>query len=322
MNYSKKGYHLRISNWEGRLGNNIQQLCCALFIAEKTESILTYPDHNILTNEIFDFTTKDIDSKIDRDIINSTFFNYSQVCGQFLPLYNFIEQRRICENYISKLFGNVLNKNFIIEPNDSDLIIHIRSGDAFIGRSHPLYVEEPLSYYKTIIYKHYLQHSLMCEKFRIIIVTEPDLKNPCIKGVVNYVEYLNLLYAQYHILECMTDLIECIVDTDLITAIQLLLTAKNLVIANSSFSQRLTLCNIVVDNIYCSNLSIVEKHGTHNNESKIKYHFHKIANYIDFGEWKNTNEQMQLMLTHKDTSVCVSSDINLPPHFIKGVTLN
>ena len=56
MNWNKTGYRLRITHWEGRLGNNIQQLCCALFVAEKTKSLLTYPDHAILSNKMFDFT--------------------------------------------------------------------------------------------------------------------------------------------------------------------------------------------------------------------------------------------------------------------------
>lgn len=342
LNWDKKGYHLQITHWEGRLGNNIQQLCCAIFIAEHTESVVTYPEHTILLHKKFDFTigsahlslgglfseSKQSPGSVWESqlptlrasaelIVQNTFFDYAKVCGRFLSLYNFTEQRRICEKYINPLLQPHL-KNFKIIPNDTDLIIHIRSGDAFIGRSHPLYVEEPLSYYKVVINKYYSEHKH--KKFRIIIVTEPDLKNPCIKGIVNYVEYLNLLYAQSHILECVDDIIEYIVDTDLTTAIQLLMTGKILVLANSSFSQRLALCNTTVKNIYCSNLSIVEKYGKHNDNSEINYHFHKIKNYIDFGEWKNTQEQTQLMMTHPISDIQQVTGLVLPAHFTKNNT--
>lgn len=312
MNWNKTGYRLRITHWEGRLGNNIQQLCCALFIAEKTNSLLTYPDHAILLNKMFDFTvdSQEVCQSTNRTSINDSFFNYANMCGQFLPDYNFVEQRRICEAYINSLI--VINNDF--EINEKDLVIHIRSGDAFIGKSHPLYVEEPLSYYKTVINNYFLQHNT----FKIIIVTEPDLINPCINGIINYIEYLNLIYAQDHIMECVYNPIEYTVDTDFTNAIILLLKAKNLVLANSSFSQRLSLCNKSVKNIYCSNLSVVEKYGKHNENGDINYHFHSIANYINFGEWKNTKEQIHLMMTHPSVDVKVS-DVKLPAHFTKTI---
>ena len=60
-----------------------------------------------------------------------------------------------------------------------------------------------------------------------------------------------------------------------------------------------------------------EKYGKHN-ESDIKYHFHKITNYIDIGEWKNTREQIELMMKHSLSDIHIVSDLNLPAHFTKN----
>lgn len=315
MNWDKLGYHLKVSYWEGRLGNNIQQICCAIFIAEKTKSYVTYPGHDIMEDKTFDFREDRKTPPI--KIVADTYFNYSKICGKFLQLYTPEEQRRICEKYIRPLFqSSILSQTKLSNKykiTNTDLVIHIRSGDNFIRKApHGLYIQDPWSYYKIILDKYITKYK------RIFVLTEPDKINPTIGMIGDYIQKLNIYNAQNFIGNNTNNLYEHIELTDLNTCIYILLHAKNIVLSNSSFAQRLCMCNPTVENIYASSLTLAEK----GNNDKLKVHYFNLTNYIDFGEWKNTPEQIQKIIHHPGSDIQEISDINsdlvkLPPHFAK-----
>ena len=336
MIWDKEGLHLHIDEWCGRLGNNIQQLCCAIFIAEKTNSIVTFLPHSIIPDARFDFSKKDANTNTNDTItIRDSFFHYATICKNFLPLYNYIEQRRICESYVRPLFKSILEHPLPahLTLSANDLVIHIRSGDVYVNRSHPLYVQDPFSYYKTILYNELF----VLKKYgRVIILTEPDRVSPCIELIKNYIDTLNLLYAQECVGIDVKSAFEYMEVLDYSTCINMLLSAENVVVSNSSFSQRLSMCNTSLKNLYVSSLSIAEKQ----HQTAKRIHFYQINNYMQHGEWKNTPDQVKLMIEHKMSDVHkltyihldasnengaeskVWSSIKLPAHFIKGVTLN
>jgi len=315
--WKSTGYHLQITGWEGRLGNNLQQLCCATFIAEKTQSKVTYPAHKLLPNKTISFL-KDTNTTIPKHkIIRNTFFQYSTSCGELLPLYNNSEQRRIFETYIRDLFSEYLEKPKTLELRSSDLIIHLRSGDIYNVKPHKLYVQDPFSYYKVILDEVFQEMLNNGEKEkRIIILTEEDRRSPCMSLIESYIQKLNLDFTIERIGESVNSPLTYIACTDLTECIQTLLTAENIVMANSSFSQRLCMCNNKVKNIWVSNLSIAEKAEKH---PKINVHFHRIKNYIKHGEWANLPKQRKLMEIHstKDIEMVPIEQANLPAHFCK-----
>jgi len=315
--WTDKEYNLQINRWEGRLGNNIQQLCCGIFIAEKTDSCITWPSHNIIPSVTLSFLKENTPATIPIDkIIRKTFFQYSKSCGELLPLYNSVEQRRICETYIRPLFKRILEQHNQLKLTGIDLIIHLRSGDVFNPSTHGLYIQPPFSYYKTIIDEQYEQYEKYNDTRRIIILTEPDKRNPCMNLIQSYIQDTNLKFMMKHIGENIKSPFECIINTDLDTCIHSLLTAENIIIANSSFSQRLVMCNTNIKNIYVTSLTIAEKITDH---PRINMFFHEIYNYITHGQWKNSNDQVELMKLHACSDIENKSIelAELPPHFVK-----
>jgi hypothetical protein len=329
MNWDKSGYHLKISYWEGRLGNNIQQICCGIFIAEQTKSLLSYPKHEIMEHKVFDFREDKNKIISQQKTIVDTYFNYGNVCGKFLSQYTPEEQRRICEKYLRPLFKSILSSPLSKKYNitNDDLIIHIRSGDNFIRKvPHGLYIQDPWSYYKSILDKHSSKYK------RIFLLTEPDKINPTIGMIEDYVQKLNINHAQQFV--CNTndgfvtsmsnikgDSIEYKEIIDLNTCIYILLNAKNLILSNSSFAQRLCMCNPSIEDIFASSLTLAEKESP---KYKFKIHYYKLNNYINFGEWKNTSEQIQKIINHPMNDVIEITDadsplIQLPPHFAKYI---
>ena len=137
------------------------------------------------------------------------------------------------------------NFNCDISPlNENICLIHIRSGDEF-GKhhSHPVYVQPPLNYYKKII------HDTQDKYDEYIIITEPDLENPCIKllnGYQNKVKMvLNHVFNDYNHL----------------------LRTQSIILSRSSFSDSTIFLNPNIKNIYfwnyghnLCNTNIIPKH--------------------------------------------------------------
>ena len=157
---------LIISNWCGRLGNNVLQIIRAIhygFI--NNYNSIEFPKHSAFINN------KIIINNLNNNkpIIKNSFF--------YLKELNMIDPEPFI---MKKYFKEYINPIFFIksnEPinNENNLYIHIRSGDCF-KNPHSYYVPPPFSYYIKII-EDKTWH-------KIFIVYEDD-KNPCVNLLKN-----------------------------------------------------------------------------------------------------------------------------------------
>ena len=262
-----------ISEQYGRFGNNIYQLLNILLEADKQNdnidlSVLYYltPIINIKKLEIL---FNSIHKK--KNIINKQ---------HFMPKDLHLVNKRNID--LSKFF--ILSNKYIqqclncnIEPLDSNIcLIHIRSGDEFGNHiSHSAYVQPPLNYYKKII--NDTEH--LYKKY--IIITEPDLENPCIKllnGYKNKVEIkLNTVFNDYN----------------------LLLKTQSIILSRSSFSDSSIFISPNIKNIYFwnygHNLCDTSIIPSYINISK----YNLTEKYIEMGEWTHSQSQLDLMINYK-----------------------
>lgn len=100
-----------------------------------------------------------------------------------------------CFGWAMRNFARPLFKRSAVAPpfmpGDTDLVIHIRSGDIFRKqRPHPDYVQPPLSFYQIII--RFAVHELGIQ--RAILIFE-DERNPCIGALNDWLRTVNLAFV-------------------------------------------------------------------------------------------------------------------------------
>ena len=251
---------LIITNWTGRLGNNILQLIRAIHYAiNKNHNVIKFKIHHmLLSNTILIESCKRNDN-----IIQDVFFNLKKFTLNDPQPY---VMQQYFQKYIKPIFKIQLEGNNHLDSNN-EIYIHFRGGDIFSSNPHKAYVQPPLSYYKNII-KKYDIIKLVCE----------DKKNPCISKLLKQdnVEYTsNTLEKDLSILS----------------------TAINLVIGFGTFGFLLYLMNTNLKNLYIPDFFVNElPKGEWGDD--IKVHIIELPNYIKVGEWNNTEEQRKLMLEY------------------------
>jgi len=200
-----------------------------------------------------------------QDKIVNSFFNI-KILGTNDPSPTLMKEYFI--NYIK----SIIKINFKIEQNPNILHFHIRSGDIFSpGGGHSYYVQPPLQYYKNII------NSKNWEK--IIIVYEDD-KNPC----VNVLKNLKLDNMQFQ-------------SSSLINDIEQLCSSSNLAIGFGTFGYLIYLMNDNLQNLYIPSYVLNElPQGTWDD---ITLNVIELPNYIKCGEWSNTKQQRNIMISYK-----------------------
>ena len=118
---------------------------------------------------------------------------------------------------------------------DDTLVIHIRSGDVFwedLTKLHKGYIQPPLSFYLEIINKF---------KFKdIVIVTQDDFKNPCINELKRLMPDIRIQTS--NLLDDIS-----------------IISARNLVIAHSSFSLCLGLASDKLKRMFIPQFDITNK---------------------------------------------------------------
>ena len=255
---------VKISHWYGRLGNNIQQCAVGCMVAELLLGQFESIDHEIISKffKPFGYNKEDISSK---------FFYwegpYKEVNIPVEHIYR--NMRRICKEYIAPHLKVSIRSSI---PDDT-IVIHIRSGDIF-DQVHPnghQYTPNPLDFY----------NKLLSSFEKAIVVTEPDANNP----IVEILRQNSKVTVQ-----------SSSVAEDFAT----LMAAKNL--ANSgvgTFCVAAALCSNNIQNFYCTDLMLTE----HLNYSMlintdVNVHQLKLNNYLQVGEWTNTEEQRNFILEY------------------------
>ena len=261
-----------VSEQFGRLGNNIYQLLNILLEADKVND-------NIDLSVLY-YLTPIIDIKKLEILFNTIHKKKDIIYKQhFMPKNLHLVNKRNID--LSKFF--ILSNKYIqpflncsIESLDSNIcLIHMRSGDIFSNQCHSAYIQPPLNYYKKIINDTEHLYS------KYIIITEPDLRNPCIKllnGYKNKVEIkLDNMFNDYN----------------------LLLKTQSIILSRSSFSDSSIFISPNIKNIYFwnygHNLCDTSIIPSYINISK----YNLTEKYIEMGEWTYSQSQLDLIINYK-----------------------
>lgn len=287
--------HVYIKDPFGRLGNNVKQLLNAMVVCKEKGYKLKLGSQ-FKRNIYWVF---DINKMIDN--FNNTVSWTSKTKPNLWIEHNFY--------FVESVIGRVpnsrdhfpLSEEFLIpyiklnlNPKSSDhLYIHIRSGDIFKPEGkkvNPEYVQPPLAFYTKIINE--------TNYSKIIIVTESDRVNPVISK-------LDSLKLRNKIIEVQSGSIESDFKT--------LLEARNVVIANSTLSGVALYLNKFLNNSY-SLIDLTEKGNAlrlYWYPKRFNAHRYKLKSYYpeiratrgDNGDWKNTPEQLQLMIEYPESKI-------------------
>lgn len=258
INLDEQGYKINVNRWFGRLGNNLIQICNAINIALNTKSIVIFPKY---TSKLLKKLHKlDFSNPNKCNITINGYFYFPEHCYGFYTSLS--ERRRILLKYIHP----ILNLEYVNNVNENSLVINIRSGDMFEKNTpHSTYFQPPLSFYKYII-----NHGNYDD---IIIVTEKDLKNPCIRGLLKWNKDIILTTPSPEM------------------AASMLLKAKHLVIGTSTFSLMLSLLSRNIKYLHICNPEYKW------NSQDYSIIFYKLKNYPN-DNWKCSPEQLKLMMEY------------------------
>ena len=259
-----------VSNWYGRLGNNIQQICNGILYSSVSGDGFFTPPHELIDRIV-------IDQELKTMVRPNRFFHYNTKNKDF----------DIDINYLYKNIGNVA-KQYVVpsfkfsidKPFDDDLlVIHIRSGDIFAHEHNPPhdYVPNPLCYYLTLIEDY--------EK--VIVVTEPDNCNPIVDELrkIEKVEVQSKSVAE-----------------DFAT----LMRAKNLASSGTgTFAVAAALCSSNIEKFYCTNLYLDEHLNPEMlmTTDDVEVHMMELKNYIELKTWRNNEEQRKFILEYQNESI-------------------
>jgi hypothetical protein len=262
MSSQKKiSLNLEIDRWGGRLGNNLYQLACAIYVAIKTKSTLIFPHHPIITNKKFDFSEESTN-----EIYKSDFWDYNSF-EQVFENFNLDDYQK-SKPIILREFILPLLPYCELEIK-YDLVVHLRGGDIMREPIHPLYVQSPLCFFEKIF---------DIEKPKSVLLVCEDYSNPLIPYIVN------LGYP------CQIN------SNSLIEDMNIFLNCEKLVIGGeTTFSRSLAQASSKIKKIYhpAYEKSDIKKTFKSDRAEVIFVNHH---NYIKWGYWKFNQEQKDLML--------------------------
>jgi hypothetical protein len=259
-----------ISNWYGRLGNNIQQICNGILFSILSGDGFSSIEHESINQVVFNYNEQST-------IRQCRFFHYNTSNKDFdIPLdYLYENISKVAKEYVVPNFKFGIGKAF----DEDTLIIHIRSGDIFAHEHNPPqdYVPNPLCYYLNLIEEY----------GKIIVVTEPDNHNP----IIDELKKIEKVTVQSKS-----------VGEDFAT----LMRAKNLASSGiGTFAVAAALCSSNLKNFYCTDLYLDE----HLNPEMImkcegiKVYMMELKNYIQLKNWKNDEEQRKFILEYQNESI-------------------
>ena len=284
----EKNLSITISGWSGRLGNHIWQLAHAIYIAQKTESAVRFPRHPVFDGLKIDFKNG---VKTSEEVVGR--FLLSEECQPYM-IPNHSTWRKILQEYIlpkilfpspTLRFANRIPglRKWATLPNShpgdhylarktntssgitpETLVLNIRSGRDLFRRTPPPqadYMQPPLSFYTKIIEDHHSDD--------VLIVTEPDRRNPVISALLNFRDSIRI---KEHLG----------IHDDMMT----LLSASHLALCHSTSSWTLALMSKNVETL--NTLATFPITGV----SGVSIREHSFEDYIKPGEWKATPEQL------------------------------
>lgn len=283
MFWSERGYNLQINTWFGRLGNNVIQLCCAIFIAKETKSLLTYPTHSFIKSKTFDFREPN-QINCNKKVLNK-FFGHDML-HELKPKYTELEQVLVSREHIYPLLSLVPEDRWTpVSPKkdfSTTLVIHIRSGDAMRKGVNRNYVQPPLAAYKKAIFESPFKFS------HVLIITENDNNNPCTMALKNV---------------CDQHQISCFIQRgSLAQDVSTIIRARYFITSQSSFAWSFLRCNssckaVFIPYIRFPKTSVLPS----DNETSIlpyEQYFYGLPDYICAKQWLYSPDQLKLMVDY------------------------
>lgn len=266
--------NLLISNWRGRLGNNIVQLKNVIGIALHFNYNITLPRHKyfnkryVIINNNITILNNNIQNDSDFFYLNNVFVSNEKLFNDdsdFKKIFNKVTQKRI-KKIIKDLF--VIDISNLLELPEDNLLIHIRGGDIFSENPLPSYIVPPLSYYINIINNN---------KYRYIYIISEDEKNPCINKLIEL--YPNIRYKK----------------RDFELDVKLILRTKNIVISYGTFVPSLLILSDKIENVYYPSYfyfsKLLIKH--------VNYYKVDLDEYRQkINEWKNNLSQNNILINY------------------------
>jgi hypothetical protein len=249
-----------VSQWYGRFGNNIQQVSNALYYCSLKRANY-YPLHHsiiktspvffgegiVSSNRFFFYNTDEKDFDCNIDDLNA-------------------QRRNICLEYISDSL-NLPNH----EPMGEDtVVLHIRAGDIFSSRPPNTYVQNPLSYYESIL-----------QQFEEAIIVSDRGDNPIIKELARHPK-VRIQGGSLH--------------EDLAT----LMSAKHIASSGvGTFAVAVALCSKNIKSFIHTDLYLNEHlNPTMLTDTDIQLKKIDLQDgYIKIGEWKNSELQRKMLLS-------------------------
>lgn len=266
MHGRKSGFDVSVT-WLGRAGNSVLQIVNAIHFAKKTSSRVTLASSTLTDAGTFDFSSHSQELSPIRGCFLSM---QSEGLANLGP--SFSEQREIALQYLLPIL-NVPRKHL-----DEDLlVIHIRSGDIIPSSNeesvHTCYIQPPLSYFERVIHD--------CAAEKILIVTEPDRRNPVISVLCN--RYGATVQSES-------------VPEDFAT----LVAATKLCMGYSTFPHAAVMVSQTIRDIFAPEHNTLSEFSPCDPELLpfARLHLYKITHYIPPRKWIGSVSQLKRMIEH------------------------
>ena len=273
---------IKITRWEGRLGNNISQLFNAIQISLYYACNISIPNHNLFdTSLISRLVTNSFDSEKFVDINLQKQLSGNELKGDFyFDLYKY--DKRVFEYNIQQTVL-ILKESFKIRQDktcdlgENHVVLHIRGGDIFSKNPHGDYINPPIYYFKTILDSNNYK--------RIILISE-DRLNPTVGELLKL--YPNI---EFKIQSLEED-------------IKLLLASKNVIMSFGTFVPRLLTLSNRIEKMYkpsYAGKTFTEEQLGINLLTKlgIEVHDFELSDYFNKqSPWKNNELQRDLLINY------------------------
>ena len=261
----------KIQFWVGRLGNRLLALYNGLTYAvgTKTNLIIPFDDTGFISTTFIQL--QDTSS-------NEILHCYSFFSDDYIPNWKSISTNLSYKKQALKL----LKQYVLISPpnkvlNENELVIHIRSGDIMENNCNwpKEYIPPPYVFYETIFKKTWNNWS------KIYIVAE-DNKHPCLRRLIQ--KYPQIIWKKQSL------------EKD----IEMILSAKSIVIGGGSFVPSLLLFSNNIKNVFCTYNSpshFLIKNLPHLNIHALNFKKYFIEQLnLENSKWKCTEQQLLNMI--------------------------
>jgi hypothetical protein len=184
------------------------------------------------------------------------------------------------------------------QSSPRDLIVHIRSGDIFVGKPHPDYIQPPLNFYVQVV-----ETLLSRDQIDgVVIVSEDDL-NPCVRGLDAYLQSRNIPYRRQ--------------SGDLREDLARIIGAKHMIFGRGTFGYAVCLLSGAIETLHVFDTDMYDDFANIRELTVIE----PTEPYIGPGQWQATPDQCQLMLDFPPSALAVRPQPTSPSWSKKGVEL-